>query len=234
MKNIFPQGVRVDIGRTAGETKVIDIESGEIVSHVAGLVVEVDANDRTHMPRLILALCGIDIQVHTQEAEYEVPEDALRRIAEQNGFGLFRLSEAADVNTAVGISGGIIAGFQGDANITETHTSASNGHIEGTAIVTDAPNEELARELEPFNEKPAGYVDIDKLSDDDLAQVQNLDDDPEAPLGTMSGKVVSEHAPGTVVGTDRSLLKGGIGGLTEEGLASADELPRAIDTSDPS
>ncbi|AKU43417.1 hypothetical protein CPT_Sansa13 [Caulobacter phage Sansa] len=177
---LFSEGVRVEIGKTSNQTKITDLATGELVENLIGMAMEIDGNNRTDRPVLILVIGDVDMTVENDRVDYQVDAGLLQRIAEFNGFDLVPKPEpVADVED-------------------------DEPELVAASVSTEVIKPDLVEELET----------IPSLRND-----------------AVQVSAATEHQAGQPVGRGTNILKGGIGGLSED--LGTDEIPRSLDTSDP-
>lgn len=88
MKNVlFPAGVRIEAGPTVVSSRVFDVESGEAISNVRRIEIDLDAESENPFSKVKLHIMPAKF-FFIGAAHYVVPEDTLRRLAAENGFDL--------------------------------------------------------------------------------------------------------------------------------------------------
>ena len=97
----FPQGLTLEIAEHAFESRVLDTASGEMVDGVVAVIAEVDARPgHDHLSKVTIVLEGQLVKAIAQNAEYQIPEAVLRRLAADNGFDLVPLPDPNEPDTA--------------------------------------------------------------------------------------------------------------------------------------
>jgi hypothetical protein len=91
-QELFPAGVRVVLAEDPSKSIILDLNTGDIIEGVKGVVLEFDANE-PDKAQLILVIHPRKFEVEAVDGKYEVDERTLRRVAQQNGFKLVPLDE---------------------------------------------------------------------------------------------------------------------------------------------
>lgn len=88
----LPARVRVEVEKTAHQSRVVDLDTGETLKHVLGVHIEMDTriHDKTTMV-LVLEPIGIVMDGHPT---YELREDALKVLCAQFGYELKKIEPA--------------------------------------------------------------------------------------------------------------------------------------------